>query len=383
MRYVDTNTRHADDALGSWLEEHVFDQELAALRWQAGFFGGEILEYFAPSIAYLRASSGPLRVLIGSNNGVTRSKDVAQLLQLAGPPRAEQRVGVVSFTGGFYHPKTIHITRADGSTAAYVGSANLTKNGITSVNIEAGVLLDTRDGDDVNCIADVAAAVDWWFAGDREGMTTVQGSQDIEALITAGVLDRPAPPPVAPTEGKLNSRHGSRLKPLLKLPLPIPAAGVPAGPAAAAAAAPAPLPAREWTKKLSASDAQRKKTGNQRGSITLVQAGYNIDAQTYFRNEFFAGEPWVKGTTFTGVPRETATVAFHTMVLGTDLGTIPLMVSYAPNREAHQSNYTSLLHIEGISDQFRNNDLTDKWLQLTEDVTGRFALTISDADPRT
>jgi hypothetical protein len=146
--------------------------------------------------------------------------------------------------------------------------------------------------------------------------------------------------------------------------------------------APAAAPAREWTKKLSASDAQRKKTGNQRGSITLVQAGYNIDAQTYFRNDFFGSEPWVKGTTFTGVPRETATVEFDTAVLGTDLGTIPLMVSYAPNREAHQSNYTSLLHIEGISDQFRDNDLTDKWLQLIEDVTGRFALTISDADPR-
>jgi hypothetical protein len=338
------------------------------------------LDYFAQSMAHLRVSGGPLRVLIGSNNGVTRSKEIAHLLQLAGPPRPEQRVGVVSFTGGIYHPKTIHITRADGSSAAYVGSANLTKNGLTSVNIEAGVLLDTRDGDNVHCLADVASAVDWWFAGNRDGMTVVQGQQDLDALVTAGVLDRPAPPPVAPTDGKLKSRHGSRLKPLVKVPKPAPApAPAPAGAPAAVIAA----TAREWTKKLSASDAQRKKTGNQRGSITLVQAGYDIDAQTYFRREFFAGEPWVKGMTSTGVPRETATVSFATTVLGSDLGIVSLLISYAPNREAHQSNYTSLLHIEGIADQFRDNDLTEKWLQLTEDVTGRFALTISNADPRT
>jgi hypothetical protein len=378
MRYIDSNSRHANDALGSWLEEHVLDEDLAALRWQAGFFDGETMSYFARTIAHLRASGGPLRVLIGSNNGVTRSRDIAQLLYLAGPPRAEQRVGVVSFTGGFYHPKTIHITRADGSAAAYVGSANLTKNGITSVNIEAGVLLDTHDGDDVDCLADVASAVDWWFTDSRDGMTVVQGQQDINALIKAGVLDRPAPPPAAPTENKMKSRHGSRLKPLVKVPTPI-AAPAPAGARAPVVAA----PVREWTKKLSASDAQHKKTGNQRGSITLVQAGYDIDGQRYFRRDFFAGEPWVKGTTSTGVPRETATVTFATTVLGSDLGTIPLMISYAPNREAHQSNYTSLLHIEGISDQFRAKDLTGKWLQLTQDVTGRFALTISNADPRT
>jgi len=323
-------------------------------------------------MAGVRASGGPLRVLIGSNNGVTRSKDVAQVLKLAGAPRAEQRVGVVSFTGGFYHPKTIHITRSDGSAAAYVGSANLTKNGITSVNIEAGVLLDTRDGDDVDCLADIAAAVDWWFAGNRKGITVVRDQHDIDALITSGVLDRPLPPPVAPTEAKMKSRHGSRLKALVKVPKPKP------GSAAALVA-----PAREWTKKLSASDAQRKKTGNQRGSITLVKAGYDIDAQVYFRREFFADEPWVKGKTFTGEPRETATIKFATTVFGSDLGALPLMVSYAPNREADQSNYTSLLHIEGISDLFRDKDLTGKWLQLTQDIAGQFALTISNADPRT
>jgi len=370
MRYIDSNSRHADDALGSWLEQ-VLDEDVAGLRWQAGFFGGEILDYFRPAMGRVRAAGGPLRVLIGSNNGVTRSKDVAQVLQLAGPPRAEQRVGVVSFTGGFYHPKSIHITRTDGSSAAYVGSANLTKNGITSVNIEAGIVLDTRHGDDVDCLADVASAVDWWFADYRDGMTVVEGQPDIEALIAAGVLDRPLPPPVPPTEAKMKSRHGSRLKPLVKIPNPPPP---PAGSAAA--------PTVEWTKKLSASDAQRKKTGNQRGSITLVKAGYDIDAQRYFRRDFFEGEPWVKDKTSTGEPIETATVPFITTVLGNPLGTIPLMVSYAPNREANQDNYTSLLHLEGISDVFRDQDLTDRWLQLTRDETGRFALNITDVDPR-
>lgn len=359
----------------------MFDGDVATLRWQAGFFGGEVLDYFAPAMERVNASGGALHVLIGSNNGVTRSKDVAQVLKLAGPLRPQRRVGVVSFTGGFYHPKTIHITRTDGSVAAYVGSANLTKNGITSVNIEAGMLLDTREGDDAGCLGDVADAVDWWFADNRDGLTVVKDQADIDALIATGVLDRPSPPPVAPTEAKLKSHHGSRLKPLVKLPTPPPAPA----PAPAPAGAPAPPvgpPAVEWTKKLSRSDAQRKKTGNQRGSITLVQAGYDIDAQVYFREEFFADEPWVKGATFTGAARETTTVEFATTILGHDLGTIPLSVSYAPNREADQNNYTSLLHIEGISDLFREENFTDKWLQLTRDADGRFGLAISDADPR-
>ena len=51
--------------------------------------------------------------------------------------------------------------------------------------------------------------------------------------------------------------------------------------------APVATTATHWTKKITASDAQRKRAGNQRGSITLVRANYKIDAQTYFRRDFF------------------------------------------------------------------------------------------------
>src|SRR5438046_2884798 len=64
------------------------------------------------------------------------------------------------------------------------------------------------------------------------------------------------------------------------------------------------------SKTLTPSAAQRKGTGNQRGSITLVQAGYPINAQTYFRKQFFGDATWAPERTRTGERRERATVPF-------------------------------------------------------------------------
>ena len=54
----------------------------------------------------------------------------------------------------------------DGSEAAYVGSANLTPPGL-SLHVEAGILLDSNDGDPASILREIATAIDAWFTGSR------------------------------------------------------------------------------------------------------------------------------------------------------------------------------------------------------------------------
>ncbi len=390
MRYLDTGGRDPGHALGSWLNGNVLrDTSLVEIRWQTGFFAAESLGYFAPAMARLRPVDGVLRVLIGSNDGITRRADAEVLLRAAGPPRPNRRIGIVSFDSGYYHPKTVHVLRADGSAAAYVGSANLTGSGVASLHVEAGLVLDTREGDDPAVAAQIASAIDWWFTAPREGLTLVEQPADLDALVAAGTLDvPPSPPPRRPRgSGARGRARGARLKPLVAIPkLPPGTGGVATPPGGTAPAPPGGAPAgastsERWTKRLTRSDAQRKPSGNQRGSITLVQAGHQIDAQTYFRYEFFGAADWKADHTRTGETRETADVAFEVNFLGQDLGVLEIPVTYASNREAAQKNYTSLLHLGALASHFARRDVTDKWLILERRADGSYALSVLDNLP--
>lgn len=381
MRYIDTGTRDPAHALGTWLREVILnDQSIAALRWQSGFFSAEVLAYFAPLMGRLRRSGGVLHVLVGSNDGATRRSDIEALLSAAGPARATRKIGVVKFAEGYFHPKTVHVARGDGSSAAYVGSANLTGNGV-ALHAEAGLVLDTREGDDPRVLDEIRGAVDGWFAAPtpRPGLNLVPDVADLDALVRTGILDMPQlPRPRVPGAAKGGAR-GSRLKRLLVLPssppttslaVPRPARALPAGAAAA--------PAARWTKTLTRSDAQRKAAGNQRGSITLVQAGQSIDSQTYFRRVLFGPARWAHERTRTGETRETARVRFDVDFLGGRVGPMDLEVTYAPNRESKQANYTSLLHLGPLAQHFSRWDVEGKRLVIERRGDGTFALSISD-----
>jgi hypothetical protein len=395
VRYIDTGARDPGDALGVWLEEVLAQtSQLGALRWQSGFFGANSLGYFIPAMERLRDASGTLRVLVGSNDGTTARSDVESLLLAAGPPRPNQHLGVVSFDNAYFHPKTVHLERADGSSAAYVGSANLTSSGVASLHVEAGLLLDTNEGDSPSVLSDIAAAIDWWFDESPPGLHLVQSSTDLDHLVEIGVLNVPRPvlpPRPASAQQAMKKTAGeAQLKPLMGIP-PLPAGikawpqpTIVAVPQAPAAVVPVTKPQAkhtvqpdQWDKPLTRSDAQRKATGNQRGSITLVAAGHPIDPQTYFRRSFFASARWVSGTTRTGQTLEIALVPFEAEILGRKLGTVDLEVTYAPNREASQANYTSLLHLGALAPHFVRQDLTGRRLVLDRRKDGSYGLSIS------
>lgn len=144
---------------------------------------------------------------------------------------------------------------------------------------------------------------------------------------------------------------------------------------------PAETVSRQWTKRITVSDAQRKRAGNQRGSITLTKSSHPIDQATYFRNELFDNAEWIPGKSRSGETLQTALVRFSTNVLGQNLGVLSIPVSFAANRQARQGNYTSLLHLGPLAPWFEGQDMTNKWLVLERDNNGAFSLTIQENQP--
>ncbi len=384
MRYIDTGGRDPAEALGSWLKSAVGpNSSVRELRWQTGFFNSAALGLFAPTMKILADEDGVLKLLVGSNKGSTLRADIELLLAVSGPPRKGRELGVVKFDNAYFHPKTIHVVRKDGSQAAYVGSGNLTANGITSLNIEAGVILDTKDGDHPEVLAKIKKAIDRWFAILPAGLNLISKSSDLDALVKSGTLDVPPPPPSQSAASKnTEPSPTANLKPLLSLPkLLAPAAATP--PKATATAASAASPPDQWLKQLSASDAQRKPTGKQRGGITLVKAGHPIDSKTYFRYDFFKSATWVVDLKQKAKKREHSFVPFEVDFLGKSLGTIGIEISYEKGREFGQGNYTSELHLGPVlSAEFKAQNVTGRWLRLVRDADGGYALSVLASAPK-
>ena len=409
MRYIDTGSRDPKHALGSWFGEVLLGPTtITALRVQTGFFGSDALGYFESTLQDLTQSDGHARLLVGSNGGITPRAAVAELLKITGQPRAGLRVGVVSFRSGFFHPKAFHFERADGTATAYVGSANLTGSGATSLHVEAGIVVDTAQGDPQAVLDSIADAIDAWFTQARPGFYPVTTDADLDALEATDVLGVPAPPrpPRKSQAPKGGSTPGHSLKPLVAMPAiqtplapksqgmpPTAHTGQPSssstgttGPIATPASSPAtpspPTPAgavKHWGKTLSNSDAQRKKQGNQRGAITLVQGDYRgkIDQTLYFRNDLFSQETWTPGTANTGQPIETAMVPMHVTINETYHGVMDFKVTNASNREAAQNNYTAELHVEPVTPLFRQTDMSGRHLDIALDANGEYWLTIA------
>jgi hypothetical protein len=196
VRYVDSGTRDAANAVGTWLSSEL-NAQTSELRIQSGFFSRDALRPFLPQFEDLVAADGLINVVIGSNDGQTLATHLSELVEALALPRPRSKLGVVYLSGAFYHPKTIHISRADGSQAAYVGSANFTLPGIAAKHVEAGLLLDTRDGDSGDLLAQIAAAADAWFAGNRLGIEQVFGPNDVAQMLADGIV-RAAPAPRPP-----------------------------------------------------------------------------------------------------------------------------------------------------------------------------------------
>lgn len=220
MRYIDSGRRDPKEALGTWLQG-VQVGELAEIRWQTGFFGADALGILLPILEGARKQDCLIRVLVGSNDCSTSVGDLNRLATAIGIPSPNASLGVVAFSGAFFHPKVVHFSRTDGTQFAYVGSANLTRSGISGIHVEAGVLLDERDGDNGEELDRVRLAIDRWFDEQPPGIWRVERASDIDELLQDGILKPDLPEGPARTAPK-STRSGNlpTLKPLLDLPKP-------------------------------------------------------------------------------------------------------------------------------------------------------------------
>ncbi len=187
MRYIDTGSRDPEDALATWLlKENAGD--VAEFRLQSGYFSINGLVPFVPVLEELARQERLIRVVIGSNDCDTLAADVALLCEITSGPSATTQIALAICAGGLFHPKAYHLRRKDDSQAAYVGSANLTPAGIGGLNIEAGVLTDTKEGDNGSLAESVAESIDAYFSGERPFVRLLSSAADIDGLVGEGLL---------------------------------------------------------------------------------------------------------------------------------------------------------------------------------------------------
>lgn len=196
MRYIDSGTRDPSQAVGQWLQNE-FERGVEAVRIQSGFYSRDALRPFVPTFEGLAKGGGHAKIVIGSNEGQTVAEHVHELVRALRLPREEAALGLIYLSGAYFHPKTYHLVRRDGSQTAYVGSANFTLPGIAAKHVEAGILVDTTEGDSPALLSNIAAATDAWFTEERPGFERIVAPEDVERLLAQGIVSA-APPPRPP-----------------------------------------------------------------------------------------------------------------------------------------------------------------------------------------
>lgn len=224
MKYIDSGGRDPAHALGAWLANEA-SGGIEELRLQSGYFGIDGLSPLVQTLARMAARDAPVKIVIGSNAGETPAGDVETLIDLTGLPRTNASLAIVQFGNALFHSKTWHLVRSDGSEAAYVGSANVGKAAVSGLNVEAGLLLDERDGDPSAVIKEIAAAVDRWFTGPLDGVELVTARGDVTRLVASGWVAKVRPPQITPASAAgTGGTRTAKLAPLLALP-PVPRSG--------------------------------------------------------------------------------------------------------------------------------------------------------------
>src|SRR5918992_893599 len=126
-RYIDSGSGRANQDVGHWLDANLVPG-IRAFRCQFGYFRFSAIEPFADLIHAAGELGHPVHMVLGSNDGSLVAQDAQLALRVA--EGADASLTIVSFADAEFHPKTIHIVRANGSSTAVVGSSNLTQRGL-------------------------------------------------------------------------------------------------------------------------------------------------------------------------------------------------------------------------------------------------------------
>lgn len=371
-RYIDSGSGDPSQSIGLWLEENL-SLEVVGFHAQMAFFKYGAIKPFVSIIDKVAKSGHPVHFVLGSNNGSLTKIDLERTFPLVrGAP--DGKLVVVAYSNAQFHPKTILITRPNGTATAVVGSANLTDGG-TARNVEAGVILESQD-DGMEVFDEVRAATDRWLKLEEDGVFPVGSWDDIETLTKGGVINVPQPqtpptPEAVIRRGLKRIRIGRRKRfwsATSATPSPAPPTG---------------LAVTSWAKRLPSSDAQQV-TGstNPTGKLRLAKARHDIDPKTFFRSELFAPATWQAEVRSDGKTYEVALVDFEVAIGNKSLGTLTLKVDHALHRVADQANVATVLSWGSeLGKELRKKNHVDHWVVIEGDAQGRYSLKIQAGKP--
>lgn len=381
-KYLDTGRGAPDQCLGAWLEREV-RLGIRAFRAQLGFFSYGALESFAPTLRTAGQNGAPVRLVIGSNNGSLTQVDLARTWSIFdGLPDA--KLTVVAYSNAMFHPKVIHVLRADNSQTAIVGSGNLTDRGL-AWNVEASISLDSNDGDAPNVLDQISAAIDRWHTSNDDGVYLISSADDVRRLTAATLIDVPQPELPAlpePTAQHAALKAGRRSR-LWRPSVPAAAADVAVVARRRAGQPLAPAATLQWCKELRSSDAQRVGAGtNPTGKLRLTESGFPIDHRTYFRQQFFQPAVWTAEVRSGGNTYEVANIDFDVRIHGQAIGVQTLAIDHAQHREAGQGNVVTVLAWgPQLSRRLRARSYIGNWVTIERRPDGTFGLSIERNKP--
>lgn len=195
-RYIDSGSGQADQYAGHWLAANVVTG-IREFRCQFGYFSYSAIESFADVLRDLAESGGQVHFVLGSGGGSLLAADAQRVLRVAAGAHAS--LSIVAFADVLFHPKTVHIVRADNSVTAVVGSSNLTRRGLGE-NVEAGVVFDSRAADSADQLDRIRDAIDRWRelrnATDSlaaQAVFPITSDDDIRELAESGIINVPDP----------------------------------------------------------------------------------------------------------------------------------------------------------------------------------------------
>ena len=222
MKYIDSSIREIEHTVAWWMQQTASDGH-SEFRCQSGYFTSEGASVLINSLKKWSDQGQTTKLLLGSNMGATLATHISFLAGTLGLPREHVALGIVSFQSSLFHPKVYHFKRADGSETAYVGSSNFTGPGISGLNIEAGMILDSREGDDIDVLASIRDRIDDWFLKRDESLTIIKSSDDVERLLNDGFLSlrKEHQPDEAGMESGIDTQGGpkrKRINAVFKLP---------------------------------------------------------------------------------------------------------------------------------------------------------------------
>ncbi len=391
-KYVDTGSNDSSHSLGHWLDTNLVP-DVREFHAQFAYFTYTALRPYAETLKTVALAGFPVHVVLGSNEKSLVADDLRRMLKIV-ENAANASLTVVAYSNAKFHPKTVQIIRPDQSSAAVVGSGNFTHRGL-GLNVEAGIVLDSAEGDDAAVIRQVADAINRWHLLTEPGVFPVRGESDIQALLSASIISV-APPPRQPSvspSSTSNTRTGNVLGTRQRLWIPpasvVASASFPPTPtptivSASPATLPAPaatgLPAQKWYKLMKASDAQQN-AGHKIAQLRLTKSAFAIDFRRFFRYDLFGGLTWTAGTKSIHA-YEYAEAAFDVHFPGKPIGRRTLQLHYAPHQEQSQNNYTSVLYWdEALKLELASFSYVGYWVVIERNEQEEFSLIIQSAQP--